>query len=129
MSDSEHDNLPGTKPHDGGSDVPSARGEILLYQTEDGRTRIECRFEDETIWLSQALMAELYQKDVRTINEHLKNIYDEAELDSMATIRSFRIVRREGQREVARQIEHYGLEAAKPLPMRPKDGDTRDDAT
>lgn len=82
-----------------------------MYQTEDGRTRLECRFEEETIWLSQALLAELYQKDVRTINEHLKNIYDEGELNAGATIRSFRIVRREGQREVARQIEHYNLDA------------------
>ena len=90
---------------------PFARGEILLYQTEDGRTRVECRFEDETIWLSQALMGELYQKDIRTINDHLKNIYNEGELDSAATIRKFRIVRREGNREVARQIEHYSLEA------------------
>ena len=56
-------------------------GEILLYQTEDGRTRVECRFQDETIWLSQALIAELFQKDVRTINEHLQNIYEEEELD------------------------------------------------
>jgi len=87
-----------------------ARGEILLYQTEDGRTRLECRFEDRTIWLSQALIAELYQKDVRTINEHLKNIYSEDELDRATTIRKFRIVRREGNREVARQIEHYSLE-------------------
>ena len=98
-------------PGDDGSEVASGRGEILLYQTEDGGTRVECRFEDETIWLSQALIAELYQRDVRTINEHLRNIHDEGELDSGATIRSFRIVRREGSREVARPIEHYSLDA------------------
>ncbi len=86
-------------------------GEIVLYQTDDGRTRVECCFQDETIWLSQALIAELFQKDVRTINEHLQNIYEEAELDPAATIRKFRIVRREGQREVAREIEHYSLDA------------------
>ena len=86
-------------------------GEILLYQTENGRTRIECRFQDETLWLSQAMIAELFQKDVRTINEHLQNIYEEAELDAAATIRKFRIVRREGMREVAREIEHYSLDA------------------
>jgi hypothetical protein len=86
-------------------------GEILLYQTEDGRTRIECRFEQETRWLSQALIAELFQKDVRTINEHLQNIHEEAELDPAATIRNFRIVRREGKREVSREIEHYSLDA------------------
>jgi len=86
-------------------------GEVLLYQTPDGRTRLECRFHDETIWLTQALMAELYQKDVRTINEHLKNIYEDGELSREATIRKYRIVRREGEREVAREIEHYSLDA------------------
>ncbi len=70
---------------------------IILYQTEDGRTRVECRFEDETIWLTQALIAELFQKDVRTINEHLGNIFDEGELPREATIRKFRIVRPEGE--------------------------------
>lgn len=86
-------------------------GEILLYETEDGRSRLECRFEGETLWLSQALMAELFQKDVRTINEHLRNIYEDGELASAATIRKFRIVRQEGAREVAREIEHYSLDA------------------
>lgn len=85
-------------------------GELLLYQTEDGRTRIECRFEGESIWLTQALMAELFQKDVRTINEHLVNIYDEGELSREATIRRHRIVRTEGNRSVSREIEHYNLE-------------------
>jgi len=98
-------------PGDEGAIVPGGQGEILLYQTEDGRTRVECRFQDETIWLSQALMAELYQKDVRTINDHLQNIYDDGELDRGATIREYRIVRQEGSREVARQIEHYSLDA------------------
>src|ERR1035438_8675862 len=86
-------------------------GEIVLYQTEDGRTRVECRFVDETLWLSQALIAELFQKDVRTINEHLQNVFAEGELDEGATIRKFRIVRREGVRGVEREIEHYNLDA------------------
>ena len=86
-------------------------GEILLYQTDDGRTRLECRFQDQTIWLSQALIAELFAIDVRTVNEHLQNIYSENELPAGATIRKFRIVRREGTREVAREIEHYNLDA------------------
>jgi len=86
-------------------------GEIILYRTEDGRTRLECRFVDETLWLPQALMAELFQKDVRTINEHLQNIYAEGELEPGATIRRFRIVRQEGRRQVAREIEHYSLQA------------------
>ncbi len=86
-------------------------GEIILYWTEDGETRLECRFVEESLWLTQALIAELFQKDLRTINEHLKNIYEDGELDPGATIRKFRIVRREGSREVARAIEHYNLDA------------------
>lgn len=86
-------------------------GEFLLYETEDGRTRVEWRFADETLWLTQALMAELFQKDVRTINEHLQNIYEEQELDPEATIRKFRIVRQEGNRKVSRNINHYNLDA------------------
>jgi hypothetical protein len=84
---------------------------MILYQAEDGRTRIQCRFEDETLWLTQALIAELFQKDVRTINEHLANIYDEGELARESTIRKFRIVRLEGSREVAREIDYYSLPA------------------
>jgi hypothetical protein len=86
-------------------------GEIVLYQAEDGKTRIECRFEDENLWLSQALIAELFQVTVPTVNEHLKGIYAEGELQAPATIRKFRIVRQEGAREVNREIEHYNLEA------------------
>jgi hypothetical protein len=82
---------------------------MILYQTEDGRTRIQCRFENETIWLTQALIGELFQKDLRTINEHLVNIFAEGELSRESTIRKFRIVRREGTREVAREVEHYSL--------------------
>ena len=86
-------------------------GEILLYQTDDGTVRVECRFADETLWLSQALIAELFQRDVRTINEHLQNVYEEVELYPDRTIRKFRIVRWEGDREVARLVEHYNLDA------------------
>ena len=93
------------------SKASSGAGEIVLYQTEDGRTRIECRFENGTIWLTQALIAELFQKDVRTINEHLQNIYKERELPPAPTIRNFRIVRSEGARQVARAIDHYNLDA------------------
>ena len=93
------------------SDEPLPQSEIILYQTEDGRTRIQCRFENETIWLTQALIAELLQVTVPTVNEHLKGIYAEGELSGGATIRSFRIVRSEGVRQVTRDIEHYNLEA------------------
>ena len=87
------------------------QSQIILYQTEDGETRIQCRLENETLWLTQTLIAELFQKDVRTINEHLINIYNEGEQSRDSTIRKFRIVRLEGSREVAREIEHYSLPA------------------
>ena len=82
------------------SDNVPPESSIILYQTEDGRTRIECRFQSETIWLTQALIAELFQKDVRTISEHLANIFEDDELSRNSTIRRFRMVRLEGTREV-----------------------------
>ena len=84
--------------------------QIILYQTEDGHSRIEVRLENETVWLSQKLLAELFQKDVRTINEHIKNIYDEGELEPEATIRKFRIVQTEGGRQVSRSVDFYNLD-------------------
>jgi hypothetical protein len=92
-------------------DSPQSQSDIVLYQTEDGRTRIQCRFVNATVWLTQALIAELFEKDVRTVNEHLVNIFEEGELSREATIRRFRIVRLEGTREVARNVEHYSLPA------------------
>ena len=91
------------------NDTP--KGELILYQTVDGRTRIECRFEGETVWLTQAMLAELFDIGVGTVNHHLKEIFAEGELAPEATIRQYRIVRIEGQRSVAREIEHYNLEA------------------
>ncbi len=85
-------------------------GEIVLYQTADGRSRVECRFAEESLWLTQALIAELYSVTIPTVNEHLRNLLEEGELGP-ATIRKFRIVRREGTREVGREIEHYNLDA------------------
>jgi hypothetical protein len=92
------------------SDQPP-ESSLVLYQTEDGQTRVECRFDQGTIWLTQALIAELFQKDVRTINEHLVNIFAEGELPQDSTIRKFRIVRLEGKRSVSREVEHYNLPA------------------
>ncbi|MGB8370646.1 MAG: virulence RhuM family protein [Limisphaerales bacterium] len=86
------------------------KSELILYQTEDNRTRIEVRLENETVWLTQKLMAELFQKDVRTVNEHIQNIFEEGELMPGATIRKFRIVQPEGARQVTREIEHYNLD-------------------
>lgn len=100
------------------TDTPT--GEFLLYTTEDGKSRVECRFENQTLWLSQSLMGELFDRDVRTINEHLKNLYEEEELDTSATIRKFRIVRMEGAREVKREIERDNLEAVLAVGFRVK---------
>lgn len=98
--------------HDGEKPgVPSSRGEIVLYQTEDGRTRVECRFEDETIWLTQALMAELFQTTPQNITQHLKAIYQEGELDEAATCKDYLQVRQEGERQVRRLVKHYSLDA------------------
>lgn len=90
---------------------PQPIGEFLLYTTEDGKSRVECRFENETIWLSQKLMADLFEVEVPTVNEHLKTLYESGEIAPESTIRKFRIVRQEGRRQVARVIEHYSLEA------------------
>src|SRR4051812_15539385 len=87
------------------------RSEIILYQTEDGRTRIECRFEDETLWLTQALIAELFQITPQNVTMHLRAIYEEGELDEAATRKDCLQVRSEGGREVTRNLRHYNLPA------------------
>jgi hypothetical protein len=80
--------------------LPPVPGEFLLYETDDGRTRVEYRFLDETLWLSQAGMAELFQVKVPTVNEHLKKLYAEGEIRPEATIRQYLIVRQEGRSRV-----------------------------
>lgn len=81
-----------------------------FFVSEDGKTRIAVRFEQENVWLSQKLLADLFDKDVRTINEHIQNILAENELQAESTIRNFRIVQTEGSRQVARIVEHYNLD-------------------
>jgi hypothetical protein len=93
-----------------GSGPPTTTSEIVFYQGEDGRSRIQVRLDGGTVWLSQRLLAELFQKDVRTVNEHLQNIFEDGEVDPGATIRKFRIVQPEGSREVTRLIDHYNLD-------------------
>ena len=85
--------------------------QIIIYQTENGQTKLDVRLENETVWLTQKLMAELFQTTVSNINIHLKNIFEEGELDAKATIKDFLIVRLEGKREVNRNIEYYNLDA------------------
>ena len=86
-------------------------GEIILYRSSESSLRIEVTYEDESFWLPQRKIADLFGVDVRTVNEHLKNIYASGELKPEATIRKIRIVQREGNRDVAREIDFYDLDA------------------
>ncbi len=86
-------------------------GNFLLYRTEDGRTRVECRFEEGALWLTQAQIAELFQTTPQNVTLHLKTIYAEKELDEAATCKDYLQVRREGLRQVSRRLGHYRLEA------------------
>jgi len=90
--------------------LPEGHSQIILYQTEDGRSRIQVRMEAGTVWLSQRLLADLYQVGVNTINHHIKGIYGDRELSPEATIRQYRIVQTEGDRQVGRLVEHYNLD-------------------
>lgn len=83
---------------------------IEIYQSQDGKIQVSVQFDKETVWLSQAQMATLFGKDVRTINEHITNVFAEGELEQHSTIRKFRIVRQEGSRQVSREIDHYDLD-------------------
>ncbi len=90
--------------------VEADTGEVLLYRAEDGLTRVSVRMAEGTVWLTQRLMADLFQVGVNTINHHIKTIYADGELAPEATIRKYRIVQDEGGRTVERLIEHYRLE-------------------
>ena len=83
---------------------------VMMYQTDDGKIKIDVRIEDETVWMTQRGISELYQKGVNTINEHIKNIYSEEELSENSTIRKNRIVQTEGNREVKREVSFYNLD-------------------
>ena len=86
------------------------QGDIVIYQTEDGDTKIDVRFVDETVWLTQQQMAELFQSSRTNIVEHIQHIYEEGELDEASTCRKFRQVRTEGNRQVTREIPYYNLD-------------------
>ena len=86
------------------------QGEIVIYQAEDGLTKVECRFVDETVWLTQQQMAELFHTSRSNIVEHIGHIYEEGELDEVSTCRKFRQVRMEGNRQVSRELPFYNLD-------------------
>ncbi len=85
-------------------------GEFLLYQTEDGQVRLDVRLQDETVWLTQPLMAELFQTTQQNISQHIRNIFEEEELTPEATHKKFLSVRREGKRDVRRELDFYNLD-------------------
>jgi len=90
--------------------VENTQGEVIIYQTDEGDTKIDVQFVDETVWLTQAQLVELFQSSKANISEHIKNIYDEGELDEESTVRKFRTVQIEGERSVTRSIVHYNLD-------------------
>ena len=83
---------------------------IIMYTTEDGLTKIETTFEDDTVWLSLDQMAELFQRDKSTISRHIKKIFEEGELQRDSTVANFATVQMEGQRQVERYIDYYNLD-------------------
>ena len=90
--------------------VPPTGGEVLVYRTEDGTIRLDVRLEDETVWLTQQMMAELFQSSKQNISHHIQAIYEEGELEPEATVKKYLTVRREGNRDVRRELEYYNLD-------------------
>jgi hypothetical protein len=89
---------------------PENKSEIIFYQTEDGRTRLEVQLLNESVWLSLNQMAELFQRDKSVISKHIKNVFDEGELKPGPTVAKFATVQKVGDREVSREIEFYNLD-------------------
>jgi hypothetical protein len=88
----------------------SARGQFLVYEAEDGHVKIDVRLEDETVWLTQQLMADLFQTTKQNISLHIQSIFEEGELAPEATVKKYLTVRREGKREVKRLLDYYNLD-------------------
>ncbi|MBE6373018.1 MAG: hydroxyacid dehydrogenase, partial [Lentisphaerae bacterium] len=86
------------------------RSQFLIYRSEDGRIKLDVRFQDYTVWLTQAMIVELFQSSKANVSEHIANIFAEGELTPEATVRKFRTVRQEGARQVERELEFYNLD-------------------
>jgi len=97
------------KPNDK-NELAASKGEVLVYQAEDGQVRVDVRLEDETVWLTQQLMADLFQTTKQNISLHVQNIFEEGELLPGATVKEYLTVRREGTRQVQRALEYYNLD-------------------
>jgi hypothetical protein len=91
------------------TEMEPAKGHFLVYQTEAGNVKLDVRLEDETVWLTQPLMADLFQTTQQNISQHVQNIYDEGELIRGATHKKFLSVRREGKRDVRLELDYYNL--------------------
>ena len=99
------------KKNPGTIDNPdSDKGQFLVYEAEDGRVKIDVRLENETVWLTQKLMADLFQTTKQNISLHIQSIFNEAELAPEATVKKYLTVRREGKREVKRLLDYYNLD-------------------
>ena len=88
-------------------------GNIVIYVDDNGKPQVDVRLQDETVWLTQAQLVDLYQSSKANVSEHIKNIFDEGELDRAATVRKFRTARTEGDRQVERELEYYNLDTCK----------------
>ena len=91
-------------------EIESARGQFLVYQAEDGKLKLDVRFEDESVWLTQQLMADLFQTSKQNVSHHINSIYEERELLPEATVKKYLTVRSEGNREVKRLLDYYNLD-------------------
>lgn len=98
------------------------QGEIIIYETDDGLTKIDVKMVDETVWLTQAQLVELYHTSKSNVSEHIKNIFTDGELDETATVRKFRTVQNEGGREIERELTYYNLDMILSLGYRIKSG-------
>ena len=90
--------------------MDNTNGDIIIYQTDDGLTKIDVKLEDETVWLSQQQMADLYSTTKQNISLHIKNIFDEDELAMDSTVKEFLTVQQEGNRKVERKVKYYNLD-------------------
>lgn len=90
--------------------MSSKGSEIIMYRSKDGTTKIDVRMEDETVWLSLNQMAELFQRDKSVISRHIKNIFNEGELEETATVANYATVQNEGYRSVERRVTYYNLD-------------------
>src|SRR4030067_2490750 len=92
------------------SNIMPYNSQVIIYRAENGETKLDVRFEGDTAWLTQKMMAELFDVDVRTISEHIQNIFKSSELQEKSTIRKIRTVQKEGDRNISREIDFYNLD-------------------